>query len=352
MTKIAFRSSLILAFIGSWGTQASSLSAQLPDTKTVSYVSGIVLDGDYRCASSGCEWHVYQPTTREDVLLLTLPHIPENTFWDQSFENVYYRMEETVYELPWKLGAQPTELSRIPPGIGWTVTEIWIDGSTSNLRFSNFVFLPDLNVVRTTENGQEKVYFMYEGARLDATRSADWGTPAVTTIYESPVGSEDWEVLERLPDCGETIGCGFATGEFLQEEPKNSVSLRNLLDSMGIGVRLHDSEIAAEDGEVVYLPSKSVTGRGLKMTIVYWDSGHGIPPLIYSSEDGQIDRTIISEVPSGGCCDFEEHGDLVLLGGEYNMTNAKLINMRSGNVDHQFPQGSQYAVWTAPLNPR
>ena len=32
--------------------------------------------------------------------------------------------------------------------------------------------------------------------------------------------------------------------------------------------------------EVVYLPSKSVTGRGLKMTIVYGDVEHANPPLI------------------------------------------------------------------------
>ena len=262
------------------------------------------------------EWHVYQPATREDFLFLTLPHIPKNIFWDQNFENVYYRIEESIYELQWKLGAQPKELSRIPPR-GWTVTDIWIDRSTSELRFSNFVFLPAMNVVRTTENGQEKVYFMYEGARLDATRSANWGTPAVVTIYESHIGSEDWEVLERLPDCGETSGCGSAAREFLQEEPQSSVSLSDLLKSMKIGHHLHDSDIAAEDGEVVYLPSKSVSGRGIKMTIVYGDVEHATPPLSYASEDRKIDRMIISKVPDGGCCDFEEHEHLVLLGGEY-----------------------------------
>ena len=352
MTKIAFCSSLILALIGSFGTQASLFAAPLPHEKTVSYISGIVLDGDYRCASSGCEWHIYQPATRQDLFFLKLPRIPEDIFWDQNFENVYYRIKESIYELQWKLGAHPRELSRIPPGIGWTVSEIWIDSSTSRLRFSNFVFLPDRNVVRTTENGQEKVYFVYEGARLDATRSANWGTPAVVTIYESPIGSEDWEVLKRLPDCGETNACGFAMREFLQKEPQSSVSLRDVLESMRIGYRLHDSEIAAQEGEVVYLPSKSVSGRGLKMTIVYGDTEHGNPPLIYASEDGMIDRIIISKGPDSWCCDFEEHGHLVLLGGEYRMQNAKLIDMRSGNIVYEFPQGSRYAVWTAPLNPR
>ena len=120
MTKKAFCSSLILALIGSFVTQASLISAQLPQEKTVSYISDIVRDGDDRCASSGCEWRIYQPATGKDILFLTLPHIPQNIFWDRNFENVYYRVEERIYELQWKLGAHPKELSRIPPGIGWT----------------------------------------------------------------------------------------------------------------------------------------------------------------------------------------------------------------------------------------
>jgi hypothetical protein len=57
---------------------------------------------------------VFLPESDEDRLILTLPGIPGNVFWDEDFQAVHYRIRNRFFRARWKAGAEPEELFPLP----------------------------------------------------------------------------------------------------------------------------------------------------------------------------------------------------------------------------------------------
>src|SRR4029077_6136525 len=94
----------------SWRVLADTLKASAAPM-AVTYLDNLREGG---CGDGGCRWHLFDPRTGRDELLVTLPDRPKDIAWDMEFKRVAYRAGDSLYELSWTRGARPRVVWTLP----------------------------------------------------------------------------------------------------------------------------------------------------------------------------------------------------------------------------------------------
>lgn len=299
------------------GKPAGTAGGDTQDDKWISYLTNVfsMFQAEGGCGSSGCEWRLYQPTADEDILLLALPAIPRNVFWDSRFEKVYNRIGRDFYSVPWKRSTKPEKLLTLPATvpISWyNIADIWIDLETRNWR------------IKTSE--WVKVH-------------------SLDRVWEYSSRDSRWSMLTERTNTCDTEGCPDPVAEFIN--PQERVRLVSLLLSMGVKHHLTEKQLAAGvDNKRVYFPSRAAANRGIITRMFLGDTFHAMAPLMYVNQENDQEKLIYEKNEECyGFLSFQEQGHLLLVGSEYRGRCARLVDMRTGEIVRRFPRNSFSAVW-------
>lgn len=266
------------------------------------------------------KFRIYHPNTG-DRLVLELPGHPENIFWSRDYEFLYYRIDSTIYKLPWKQGASPSAVVKLPGELPYE-PHIWLNTKTGKWRMYNIVF----------------------GAKNET------GYEANVRDFDPRTGS--WQEIAKsqteMCEGGDGSSCGAEVEEFVKDKG-DLILLEDLLDSMRAHPNLlkHNPPHEGDpDGKVVNFPSRYVKQAGLEVTLAFGDTLHAISPVTWISNDGSRKSVYKkSDYPCSSQVAFEESTEWMLVGTEYNLECARLINMSSGEIVFRFPKNSRYSVW-------
>ncbi len=276
-------------------------------------------------SSSGVEWRLYQPETEEDVLVLSLPEVLLGIVWDVGFEWFYYTQGGGAYRAAWKLGTQPEKILDLPEGVA--AGDFWLDSETGAWRL----------------------------------QSSEWVDERVLCkVWEYSVEGLEWKLLIQRPSGHEYVECSSVVEEFIHKGA--TISLATLLSRARVEHQLGperarkfiDRQVrsSGRSSEIAYVPSKTVTDRGLRMRVHLGDSLHAIAPLLYVDESSGEERIVYSEaerctrrIPSSDQVSFQTSGPYLLAGTEYSLQCARVVDMRTGKIVYRFPRHAIFVVW-------
>lgn len=259
------------------------------------------------------ELRIYRPE-HGDQLLLQSEGPPKNAFWDESFDNLFYRVNSTVFRMPWVVGAKSEVVFNDAPD----ADDLWIDSSTGRWR-------------------AYEVYFPGVGYRA--------------RVYEHR--SEDgWVVLADE----KTEGCEAGDGSLCGREVRNLRTGRRgaffseLQTSMRIASQLEKRGLEFDfrhEGETHFLPSMEVDGVGVELRLQFGDTLHGTAPVHWVDRARGSAKEIFPQ-GSRGCrrqVSLDEHADWLLVTGEYTGKCARVIALSDGAIVWESPAGSSLAAW-------
>ena len=78
------------------------------------------------------EWRVFDPSRGTDTIFLSLPGGFQQVRWDTTFQNVYFSSGDSLYSSPWRLGAKPRLITRLPTRLPAEYEHWWLDPDTGS----------------------------------------------------------------------------------------------------------------------------------------------------------------------------------------------------------------------------
>ncbi|HXV60459.1 MAG TPA: hypothetical protein VEK15_07190 [Vicinamibacteria bacterium] len=272
---------------------------------------------------SGHELRLVRPG-RTDTLLTRLAGPPQNLFWTENFDTLYYRVDETVFRLAWTLHAEPEAMLEGTPD----AAELWIDADSGRWR-------------------AYEIQFPESGATLKY----------LARIYQHHA-EHGWQVLiER-----ETQGCEAGDGSMCGEEVRSyrggrhGVFLSDLQEAMRIGNHLDrlgidfDSDL---EKEPQFLRSISDENVGVELDLRLGDTLHGFAPVHWVDRRNGTEKEIYGdETGCGPQVGFEEYSGWLLVTSEYTGGCARIVSLADGQLVWQAPAGASLAVWAREPRPR
>ena len=61
------------------------------------------------------EWRIFDPSRSRDILFLSSPDGFGDARWDTTFESVYFSTGDSLLRVPWRIGAKPRLVTKLPP---------------------------------------------------------------------------------------------------------------------------------------------------------------------------------------------------------------------------------------------
>lgn len=295
----------------------SSSPAEAQESRQIAYLAN--LTGEETCGAPGCEWRLFDPATGADRVLLTLPQIPRDVFWDARFQSVYYRVDRNLFRAAWEWDARPEVLLELPAELGTadSVVEFWRDAETNRWRIKALQYVKD--------------------------------TP-IAGVWEFVPEELKWVVLEKQPTECECGGCPCADIVNNLVHRSEDVLLSELLERMRIEFHLPEKEPREGWAERTYeFPSATIAEATISVNGEWGDTFHAMAPLTYRNSVLGTEKVIYAaQEPCYDQIAFEEQGRFLLVVAEYTGGCARVTDLRTGALVRALPAGSIRAVWVTP----
>ena len=273
------------------------------------------------------DWRIYNPETRQDGSFLRLPGAPLHIRWDNSFRFVEYKLGRDVFRAPWRLGAKPVLVVRLP--VDSTLCDFWRDELDASWNYAS-----DRHIGYVKRHGDQ---FSISSAE----------------VWKSIDGGAHWSLVKR-DSCWE-VSCGCVAAWLPRAGAGSPITLLALQDSMRIEHHpyrvLKGTGGDPESGEesLVTVPVRGVPGGRLEFMEGFGDSDHAKLPIVYVNSRLGIRRTICAEDTTldldMGQIGFQQEGPFLLVAGEYGGAQARVADLRTGKVQFQAPLQARWSVW-------